>query len=272
MLVNEQKIAQAHYENFPVIPFFLPREWRKPIALIYAFARIADDYADEGDDTPEIRLEKLDALANGLSDPKTPFFESLATIIQDYQLPSQLFYDLLAAFKQDVVQSRYPSPEAVLAYCHLSARPIGRLLLHLTGHYREDIAIYSDHICASLQLINFLQDWHDDLIKRSRLYIPQSELTQFKISEDDILSQQDSPEIRALINVQWQRAYDLLSAGTPLLTHLSGRFRWMIALTVEGAFELLDRLQKRASPFDRPILSKWDWLKLTSRLCLKKVH
>lgn len=266
MLVNPEKIAQAHYENFPVIPFFLPRQWQKPIALIYAFARIADDYADEGDDVPEVRLQKLDALAQGLSTPNNLFFESIDQIIQKYYLPRELFYDLLAAFRQDVVQSRYQSPEDVLAYCHLSARPIGRLLLHLTGFYNEDAAIYSDKICTSLQLINFLQDLHDDLLQRNRLYIPQSELKEFQVNEQDILSQKDSAEIRPLIDVQWQRAYDLLSAGKPLLTHLSGRFRWMIALTVEGAFEILDRLKKRASPFDRPTLSKWDWVKLTYRL------
>lgn len=266
MLINAETLAQSHYENFPVVPFFLPRHWRKPIAFIYAFARIADDYADEGNDAPEIRLQKLEALAIGLSCPDTPFFESITNIIQQYHLPPQLFYDLLAAFKQDVVQSRYESPEDVLAYCHLSARPIGQLLLHLTGFYQENISIYSDKVCASLQLINFIQDLHDDLIQRNRLYIPESDLRQFQISEADILSQKDCPEMRALIDVQWQRAYDLLTAGTPLLKHLNGRFKWMIALTMTGAFEILDRLKKRTSPFDRPTLSKWDWVKLTCRV------
>lgn len=271
MLVQAERLAHEHYENFPVAPFFLPRQWRKPIGLIYAFARTADDYADEGDFTPEIRLAKLNGMEQNLADPHDAFFDALTRMIEMHQLPIKLFHDLLSAFKQDVVKSRYHSADEVLNYCSLSAHPIGRLLLQLTGFLTEKNAAYSDKICAALQLINFLQDIHSDLIQRDRLYIPQVELDQFKVTETDLIAKQNVPGLAPLIQLQWQRAFDLLQDGSPLLKHLKGRFRWMIALTIAGGAEILHRLQLQHSVFERPTLNKLDWLTLTYRVSRNRI-
>lgn len=271
MLMQAERLAHDHYENFPVVPFFLPRQWRKPISLIYAFARTADDYADEGDFTPEIRLAKLNNMEQNLAVPHDSFFHALTDMIDMHQLPIQLFYDLLSAFKQDVIKSRYLSPNEVLNYCSLSAHPIGRLLLQLTGFMTEKNAAYSDKICAALQLINFLQDIHSDLTQRDRLYIPQIELAQFKVTETDLFNKQNVPGLAPLIQHQWQRAFDLLQDGSPLLKYLKGRFRWMIALTIAGGAEILHRLQLQHSILDRPTLNKLDWLTLSYRVSRNKI-
>lgn len=184
-------LANTHYENFPVASFLLPMRLRKPIALIYSFARQADDFADEGDLAPEERLallngfrQELDRISQG-SKPETPFFNTLAAMIRDRQLPLQPFYDLLDAFSQDVVKSRYENFGELMEYCRRSANPIGRLLLHLYGQATPRNLGMSDAICSSLQIINFLQDVAIDY-RKNRIYFPLDEMRKYKIDERQI--------------------------------------------------------------------------------------
>ena len=154
-------MAVRHYEKFPVASLLLPAELRAPIEVIYRFARSADDFADEGVDSPDIRLEKLNRYRAALGrvgrglPAEDVLFGDVARIVRAHGLPLALFYDLLDAFSQDVIKKRYASFIEVSDYCRRSANPVGRLLLHLFKRTAEPDLRASDAICSSLQLINF---------------------------------------------------------------------------------------------------------------------
>ena len=162
-----ERIARSHYENFPVASRLLPARMRPHIAAIYAFARIADDMADEGTRPAAERVADLDRWGSRLtdalrggppSDPHREVFVALRHSIEEHHLPPPLFHDLLSAFRQDVTVTRYATWEAVLDYCRRSANPVGRLVLRVAGYDREDLDSASDPVCTALQLTNFWQD------------------------------------------------------------------------------------------------------------------
>lgn len=261
-----------HYENFPVASLLVPWRLRRPIETIYRFARSADDIADEGDASPAERLAglaacqaELDRIAAGTS-PRTPLFLALADAIQRHALPVQLFRDLLDAFAQDVVKKRYADFAELLDYCRRSANPVGRLVLHLFGRTGARHLEQSDCICSALQLVNFWQDVAVDW-QKDRVYIPQSDLTRFRIGEADIAAGRWSANWAALMDFQTDRARDLMLRGAPLVHTLPGRIGWEIRLTVQGGLRILERIRRvRGDVFrQRPVLGKRDWLVLTGR-------
>lgn len=199
-----------HYENFPVASLLLPRRLRRPVEAIYHFARAADDLADEGDASDEVRLrglagyrEELDAIERG-EPPAGQDFAELATIIREWHLPVQLLRDLLDAFAQDVVKKRYADYPELLDYCRRSANPVGRLLLHLVGQDNEANLHRSDCICSALQLVNFWQDIAIDWQKQ-RIYLPLGDLERFGIAESDIAGGRWSEAWAALLDFQVER-------------------------------------------------------------------
>ncbi|MBS1196660.1 MAG: Squalene/phytoene synthase [Proteobacteria bacterium] len=261
-----------HYENFPVASFLVPAPLRCPIEVIYRFARSADDIADEGDAQPEERLaglaayqSQLDRIETGQT-PETPLFVDLAAVIAQYQLPVQLFRDLLDAFAQDVVKKRYANFAEVLDYCRRSANPVGRLVLHLFERTEPHQLKQSDAICSALQLANFWQDIAIDW-KKDRVYLPQCDLPTFGISEDDIASQRWSENWGRLIDFQVERTRQMMLSGAPLVHDLPGRMGWEIRFTVQGGLRILEGVQRaRGDVFrHRPKLGPWDWLILASR-------
>ncbi|MGH8679283.1 MAG: squalene synthase HpnC, partial [Burkholderiales bacterium] len=200
-------MGAKHYENFPVASVLLPKRLRRPVQLIYAFARSADDFADEGELAGETRLSllrqyvrELDAIEHN-SPPQQPLFAELAPMIRAHRLPLQLFRDLLSAFSQDVTKNRYASFGEVMDYCRRSANPIGRLLLHLYGADEPRNLALSDGICSSLQLINFLQDVEIDYHK-NRVYLPQDEMQRFSVDENQIARHDVSGNWRAFMLYQ----------------------------------------------------------------------
>jgi len=160
-ITHSLKHASTQYENFPVASVLLPKRLREPIALIYSFARQADDFADEGDLTPQQRLNLLNGfkaeldLIQAYIQPKTTFFMALKIMIKTKNLPLQPFYDLLDAFSQDVVKARYANFGELINYSRRSANPVGRLLLHLYNEANPKNIGYSDAICSALQNIIF---------------------------------------------------------------------------------------------------------------------
>ena len=261
-----------HYENFPVASFLVPAPLRRPIEVIYRFARSADDIADEGDAGDEARLAglaayqaELDRIDAGTA-PQTPLFVALAEVIRQHELPIQLFRDLLDAFSQDVIKKRYADYPELLDYCRRSANPVGRLVLHLFGRTEPGYLAQSDCICTALQLINFWQDVAVDW-QKDRVYIPQTELPRFHVAETDIAAGRWSANWAALMDFQIDRARDLMLQGAPLVHALPGRLGWEIRLTIQGGLRILERLRKvRGDVFQhRPQLGKWDWLVLASR-------
>lgn len=261
-----------HYENFPVASVLVPAKLRRPIEIIYRFARSADDIADEGDAQPNERLTalaeyqaELDRIETGVA-PETPLFVDVAAIIRDYTLPVQLFRDLLDAFAQDVVKKRYADFPELLDYCRRSANPVGRLVLHLFQRTKKEYLEQSDAICSALQLINFWQDVAIDW-QKDRVYLPQCDLPRFLISEDDIAHARWSANWAALMDFEIDRARELMLSGVPLVKVLPGRMGWEIRMTIQGGLRILERLQqKRGNMFQhRPKLGPWDWLVMAAR-------
>lgn len=255
-----------HYENFPVASLLLPARLRRPVSAIYAFARSADDIADEGDAQPEQRLAGLDAykaelglIASG-SASTHPIFQPLAREIREFKLPLQPFYDLLDAFSQDVVKTRYADFPELLDYCRRSANPVGRLMLALYGVGDETSLRQSDAICSSLQLINFWQDVAVDW-EKARVYLPQKDLAAYRIGETQIAVGRWDAQWAALMDFQIDRARRLMLEGAPLVHTLPGRIGLELRLVVQGGLRILERLQRSRSDVfrRRPVLSKWDW-------------
>lgn len=262
-------VARGHYENFPVASRLVPAHMRPHVAAIYAFARAADDFADEGDVAPDVRLARLtawrDALHQavearpGVSDDVGPVFRALAHTIRHHALPVVLFDDLISAFIQDVHVRRYATWVAVLDYCRRSANPVGRLVLRLAGTVDAQADEWSDRVCTALQLANFWQDFAVDW-RRGRLYLPTEEVERSGALVDDL--------DRALMTPPWKqalaRAVDrteaLFEQGRPVCDVIEGRLRWELRATCLGGLRILEKL--RASDFDvfraRPSLGALD--------------
>lgn len=259
------ELARSHYENFPVASRLLPKHLRLPIAVIYSFARRADDFADEGNLTNEERITALTDYGNKLDliqqnkDVDDPTFIALADVIKQHQLPISLFHDLLTAFKMDVTKARYATFGEVMEYCRYSANPVGRLLLYLNKATSPKNLGYSDAVCSALQLTNFLQDISQDLEESDRIYIPQDEMKQFGVSEDDIRNNVTNASSRSLIAFQIRRTTKLMQAGAPLGKILKGRMGLELRMTIMGGSRILYKLnQQHDDVFSRPRLNKWD--------------
>lgn len=266
--------VRSHYENFPVASLVLPRRLRHPIAVIYAFARIADDFADEGNLGPADRLQQLDAMARQLDhlgkENADPVFLALADVIERHALPLPLFHDLLSAFRQDVSKTRYASFDEVLDYCRRSANPVGRLLLHLTRHDSAINLAHSDCICTALQLINFLQDIGQDVDENDRIYLPQDEMGKFGVSERQVQQHHCDSNLQQLLGAQRERCRRLMLDGASLGQNLPGRFGLQIRMVVRGGLKILELMEKQpAQCFSRPRLRKQDWFAMGWHALLK---
>jgi squalene synthase HpnC len=264
-----------HYENFPVASWVLPERLRHPVGLIYRFARQADDFADEGELLPDERLRRLGAFSAELDrieagdPPEQALFRELERAIRKHRLPIQLFRDLLSAFSQDVTKHRYADFGEVMDYCRRSANPVGRLLLHLYGETDARSLAYSDGICASLQLINFLQDVEIDY-RKGRIYLPQDEMSRFGIAEAQIATRDAGGSWSAFMRQQIERARRMLQAGAPLGRVLKGRVAMELRMIVLGGERILKKLHDADGDVfrHRPVLGKGDWIYMFWRALL----
>ena len=261
-----------HYENFPVASVLLPSPLREPVETIYAFARSADDIADEGDADADTRLASLDAYRRQLDGiargarAADPMFDRLARAVHGWQLPLPLMHDLLDAFSQDVLKTRYRDFDDVLDYCRRSANPIGRLLLRLYRAESERNLRDSDAICSALQLINFWQDVAIDW-QKGRIYLPSDSMARFGVDEAQLAEARVDAAWRALMAFEVARARQMILDGAPLARRLPGRIGWELRLVVEGGLRILERIE--AVGYDvfrhRPTLGKADWARLVWR-------
>lgn len=261
-----------HYENFPVASLVLPSRFRRPIALIYRFAREADDLADEGDIPGPTRLERLEQFHEQLrrigrgAAPDIPWFAALAAVIREHDLPLPAFADLLSAFAQDVTRKRYADFAEVLDYCRRSANPVGRLLLHLFRSTSDRNFEWSDSICSALQLVNLWQDVPIDYAK-GRIYLPQDEMRRCGVTEQHIAGRLCDDAWRTLIQSQIDRARGMLEAGAPLGRVLPGRIGLEIRATVQGGLRILEKLERAGCDMfrHRPVLKWHDWPVIVAR-------
>ncbi|MFN0041180.1 MAG: squalene synthase HpnC [Burkholderiales bacterium] len=270
-------MAVDHYENFPVASILLPRRLRRPVELIYQFARQADDFADEGDWPPEKRMAELNAFAAELDRisrgerPLLPLFQDLAPVIRLHQMPISLFRDLLSAFAQDVTKTRYENFSEVLDYCRRSANPVGQLLLHLYNAASARNLAMADAICTSLQLINFLQDVEIDF-RKNRVYLPQQELAQFGVSETQIRRRDAGGSWLPFMTFQLDRAQRMLQSGAPLGNILPGRIGLELRMIVMGGSRIIEKLRAGGADIfrHRPRLTPPDWVGMFWRAVLTR--
>lgn len=243
--------AVEHYENFPVASFLLPRHLRYAITVLYHFARSADDIADEGPLDAPARLHQLDSYRHHLDAiarqrleaSAPPLFQELQKVILTHDLPLELLHDLLDAFRQDVVQTRYQNKAELLDYCRRSANPVGRLLLRLFRQENPSQLACSDAICSSLQLINHWQDLAIDLKKSpARIYLPQDDMQSYGVTEEQLFSGHMNEALRKLLQHECQYARELMQQGQALVHSLSGRTALEIRLIIAGGLLILDKI------------------------------
>lgn len=265
----------GHYENFPVASWLLPARLRPPVAAIYAFARSADDFADEGDASDAQRLAQLDGyrlelrrLEAGVH-PEQPLFRTLGDVLDAYRLPIRPFYDLLDAFSQDIVKKRYADFAELLDYCRRSANPVGLLMLHLHDAATPANVAHSDAICSGLQLVNFWQDVAVDW-RKGRIYIPADERARFQVSEAHIAEARVDSAWRDLMGFQVSRTRAMLLSGAPLARALPGRIGWELRLVLQGGLRILEKIERTGGEVfgHRPVLRRRDWPLMLARAAM----
>ncbi|MFE5734423.1 squalene synthase HpnC [Streptomyces sp. NPDC056528] len=253
-------LGKAADENFPVAPFFLPRAWRDDLMAVYGYARLVDDIGD-GDLAPggadarylgvapehaDDRLALLDAFEADLhrvfgSIPRHPLLRALRPTVERRGLTPEPFLGLIAANRQDQLVGRYETYDDLLAYCALSANPVGRLVLGITGTETPERIRRSDEICTALQIVEHLQDVAEDLA-RDRIYLPAEDLKRFHVTESDLARPTAGASVRALIAFEAERARALLHAGAPLVGSVRGRLRLLLAGFTAGGLAALDAI------------------------------
>ncbi|MFJ1747965.1 squalene synthase HpnC [Streptomyces sp. NPDC088116] len=248
-------LDKAADENFPVAPFFLPRAWRDDLMAVYGYARLVDDIGD-GDLTPggddarhlgvdpgqaDDRLAMLDAFEADLHrvfdpagpPPGHPLLRALTPTVRRRSLTPEPFLGLIAANRQDQLVRRYETYDDLLAYCELSANPVGRLVLQLTGTASPERVRRSDAVCTALQIVEHLQDVTEDL-GRDRVYLPAEDMKRFHVTEAELAAPTGGAAVRSLIAYEAERARLLLDEGTLLVGSVHGRLRLLLAGFVAG--------------------------------------
>nr|WP_026248743.1 squalene synthase HpnC [Streptomyces sp. LaPpAH-108] len=259
-------LDKATSENFPVAPFFLPRAWRDDLMAVYGFARLVDDIGD-GDLAPggadarvlgvpeadaKDRLAVLDAFEADLrrvfdATPRHPLLRRLQPTVRRCRISPEPFLGLIAANRQDQLVKRYETYDDLRAYCELSANPVGRLVLAVTGTTTPERVRLSDAICTALQIVEHLQDVAEDL-GRDRIYLPAEDMKRFHVQESDLTAKSAGASVRALVAYESQRARDLLNEGAPLVGSVHGRLKLLLAGFVAGGRAAVDAIA--AAGFD----------------------
>lgn len=244
-----RKIALGHYENFPVGSILIPSHLRRHFFSIYAFARGADDFADEGSLTPGDRLRLLEEwramLRAAVAGNAThPVFIALAETIREHRLPEQLFHDLIDAFSLDVRRSRHQTFADLIDYSRCSANPVGRLILLLFGYHDEELHLQSDAICTALQLTNFWQDVLVDLDGKDRIYIPLDEMAHYGYSEQMLRAGVYNEAYVAMMESLAERTFELFERGRPLYSAVHGRLKLELKLVWHGGTTILHALRQ----------------------------
>lgn len=283
-----EALAGSHYENFPVAKM-VRKALRPHVAAIYAFARTADDIADEGYASPgaaavasgEERitaLRRMDALCLAAfenrpldeTNPNAWIFPALGDTLRRFSIPPALCQDLLSAFAQDVTKRRYENFAEVLDYCRRSANPVGRLVLLLHGYSDAERFAQSDAICTALQLANFWQDVAVDWKKDKRVYLPLDDLARFGVPLQAIGGATATPQLRECVRFNVERTQTLFDKGRPLAASLRFPLSLEIRVTWLGGTTILRKVQDQN--FDtlreRPKINKWDKLRLLGRAFL----
>jgi squalene synthase HpnC len=256
-----RRLAESHYENFHVASWFLPKRFRPHFHAIYAYCRVSDDLGDEvGDRDASLALldlwgSELDACYRG--EARHPIFVALAETIRACNIPKEPFADLLVAFRQDQVVTRYATMQDVLGYCRNSANPVGRLVLYACGYRDAERFALSDQTCSALQLANFWQDIRVDYGK-DRIYLPREDMDRFGVDEAMIAASRFTPQFRELLRYEVDYARRMFHAGLPLIGMVDRELALDLDLFSRGGLEILRAIERQG--YDvlraRPSISK----------------
>jgi squalene synthase HpnC len=265
-----EKMARGHYENYPVASRFVPQALRRHVWAVYAYARSADDFADEprwaGRRAESLGYweEQLERAFHG--EAEHPVFVALKETLSERNLPISPLRDLLTAFRMDLSVNRYPTYAQLERYFQHSAHPVGRLVLYIFGYDDANLHRYSDDVCAGLQLTNFLQDVGIDLGK-DRIYLPEEDLKHFGVSEAMLFARRPTPEFRDLMRFEVARARALFERGRPLIDKVGPELGFELAMIWNGGMSVLDKIE--AVGYDvfrrRPILNAADKARMAAR-------
>lgn len=262
------QFTSSHYENFPVVSFFIPHKLKKHIAVIYQFARQADDIADEGNDAEEEKLQKLKVYKKEFTDCLSgncvnDFWGALKNTIDIFNLEHENFYNLLRAFKLDCTKKRFRNYDELLKYCSYSANPVGRIILELYGIKDEKIIPYSDSICTALQLTNFYQDVSFDY-GNGRIYLPEDELRKHHVPQNVFELKRINVNFKSLMLYQIERVRNLFVHGKNILKYLPRSLRFQIKWTILGGEKILQKIKDLDYDVlnNRPKLSRKEYLLL----------
>ena len=296
------RLAHSHYENFSVVSWFLPKHLHQHFYNVYAYCRISDDLGDEVGDASQ-SLALLDAWESELNAaylslveaapqhvrqdveklaaafpsrnrvrPRHPVFVALGETIREFDIPRHEFSDLLTAFRQDQVVTRYPSFESLLGYCRNSANPVGHLVLYLCGYRDGERRELADYTCTALQLANFWQDVTVDYAK-GRIYLPLEDLAKYSVTEDDIAQHRPTVHFREMMNFEVARAREWFAQGLPLAKMVDKHLAIDIELFSRGGLEILNSIARQ--DYDvltrRPVISKPRKLWLVARAAAGKL-
>ena len=243
-----RRLAENHYENFHVVSWFLPQRLRRHFHSIYAYCRVSDDLGDEvGNREQSLALldlwgSELDACYRG--EARHPVFVALAETIRACDIPKEPFANLLVAFRQDQIVTRYRTMQDVLGYCRNSANPVGHLVLYACGYRDAERFALSDHTCSALQLANFWQDVRVDY-QKDRIYLPLEDMARFGVTEADIAAGRFSPQFRELMRYEVDYARRMFQAGLPLIGMVDRELAIDLDLFSRGGLEILRAIEQQ---------------------------
>jgi squalene synthase HpnC len=260
-------LATHHYENFHVVSFLLPKRLHQDFYNVYSFCRWADDLGDEIGDTAEsLRLlgwwrGELEAMYRG--QVQHPVFVALEGTARKYQLPQQLFADLISAFEHDQRVTRYANWDEVFEYCRCSANPVGRLVLRLCGYSDDQRDRMSDATCTALQLANFWQDVTVDL-EKDRVYLPQDLFARHGYTLDDLRAGTFNAAFQNVMRDAVDVARKLFIQGLPLVKTVDKRLAFDLELFSRGGMRVLEKIEQQNYNVlaARPAISKFERVQL----------
>src|SRR3989304_8250432 len=265
------KIALDHYENFPVGSWLIPRGKRKYVHAIYAFARTADDFADEAGYGEDERARLLTDWENRLDEcvtgnPRHPVFISVKEAIEKFHIPASLLRDLITAFKMDTLNRRYMAMSDVLNYCRYSANPVGRIILCLFEYRDPELHRLSDFICTALQLTNFWQDIAIDL-EKDRIYIPLEDMERFGYTVSELKSHLVNSAFKDLLASEIEFTRGLFKEGAPLGRRVGKGLSLELKAVWSGGMKILEKIEKNGYDVfnKRPVVTTFDKVKIISR-------
>ncbi len=262
------KFATSHYENFPVVSFLIPKRLRRHVAVVYRFARTADDIADDEALSVAEKYFRLTDFEKSFEkalagNSENEFWDSLQNTIKEFNLSRENFFNLLKAFRSDIEMNGFETFADVLNYCSFSANPVGRIILELFEIRDKSAFLFSDKICTALQLTNFYQDVSRDIML-DRIYLSRDEMKEFSVTKEQIAEGAIDNNFRMLMQRQVERTKTMFEEGKGLLNYLKGGLKKEIAWTILGGEEILKKIE--ANNYDtlnfRPAINKRDLIQL----------